>query len=130
MLQHVPLFCALIILAGCAQPETSAPVQPLPGAGERSSSVPIIFDTDLGYDTDDAGALAVLHALADRGEAEILATVTVVGDPQSAGALDVINTYYGRPDVPVGAFQGARWLDARPYWLEPDTGYLEALVEE
>jgi len=92
--------------------------------------VRVIFDTDLGYDADDAGALAVLHALADEGEAEILATVTVVGDPQSAGALDVINTYYGRPDIPVGAYGGKRWEDAHPYWIEPDTGYLEALVDE
>ena len=127
MLQHLPL-CALLVLAGCAQSEVSEPAPP-PGA-ERSGGVPIIFDTDLGYDADDAGALAVLHTLADRGEAEVLATVTVVGDPQSAGALDVINTYYGRPDTPVGAFQGTRWPDARPYWLEPDADYLEALVEE
>ncbi len=132
------LFC-LVVLVGCAQLETpaSAPAQPIPNrptrpvpdTGDRSN-VPIIFDTDLGYDADDAGALAVLHALADEGEAEILATVSVVGDPQSAGALDVINTYYGRPDTPVGAYQGERWEYAHPYWLEPDTGYLEALVEE
>ena len=32
----------------------------------------IILDVDLAEDVDDAGALAVLHALADRGEAEIL----------------------------------------------------------
>ena len=134
------LFCALILaLAGCAQLETPAPTRPTPlqptpsqppDPGERPGSVPIIFDTDLGYDADDAGALAVLHALADQGEAEILATVTVVGDPHSAGALDVINTYYGRPDTPVGAYGGERWEDAHPYWLEPDTGYLGPLVEE
>lgn len=135
-------FCGLIlgclVLTGCARPQTSipppatpAPAQPAPEekiATERGVSV--IFDTDLGYDCDDAGALAVLHALADRGEAEILATVTVVGDPQSAGALDVINTYYGRPDLPVGAYQGERWPDAHPYWLKPDTGFLETLVAE
>ena len=132
------LFC-LVALVGCAQLETptSAPAQPIPTRPARPApdtgdrlGIPIIFDTDLGYDADDAGALAVLHALADEGEAEILATVSVVGDPQSAGALDVINTYYGRPDTPVGAYQGERWEDAHPYWLEPDTGYLEALVEE
>ena len=42
----------------------------------------------------------------------------------------MINTYYGRPDTPVGAYQGERWEEAHPYWLEPDTGYLETLVEE
>ncbi len=30
----------------------------------------IIFDTDMGSDCDDAGALAVLHKLADKEEVE------------------------------------------------------------
>ena len=37
---------------------------------------PVIFDTDMANDCDDAGALAVLNALADKGEARILAVVT------------------------------------------------------
>ena len=51
----------------------------------------IIFDTDMAGDCDDAGALAVLNALADRGEAEILALVTNRKCPSnsSAGACDV-----------------------------------------
>ncbi len=32
------------------------------------SQVRIIFDTDMGSDSDDAGALAVLHKLADKKE--------------------------------------------------------------
>ena len=43
---------------------------------QAESPVPIIFDTDMDNECDDAGALAVLHALADEGEAEILAVVT------------------------------------------------------
>lgn len=118
----------LILLASCSRvPEAG---QALHGQALQAVTVPVIFDTDLGFDADDAGALAVLHALADRGEAELLATVTVVGDPQSAGALDVINTYYGRPNTPVGAMQGARWPDARPYWFETDTDFLAPLVRE
>jgi hypothetical protein len=137
-----PIFCGLVLgclaLAGCARPQTSTPPPATPTPAQPAPEekiatkrgVPVIFDTDLGYDCDDAGALAVLHALADRGEAEILATMAVVGDPQSAGALDAINTYYGRPDLPVGANQGERWPDAHPYWLTPDTGFLETLVAE
>jgi hypothetical protein len=65
-------------------------------AGEPSAStatVPIIFDTDIGTDVDDAGALAILHVLADRGEARILATISANGNRWCAPALDVINTY-------------------------------------
>jgi len=74
--------------------------------GNRLQSAPtkVIFDTDMANDCDDAGALAVLHALADRGEAEILAIVTNRKDPAnaSAAAADTINTFYGRPNIPIG----------------------------
>ena len=33
---------------------------------------PVIFDTDMGNDIDDAMALAILHALSDRGECELI----------------------------------------------------------
>lgn len=71
---------------------------------EAAEPVKIIFDTDMASDCDDAGALAVLNALADRGEAAILAVVTNRRCPgnSSAGACDAINTWYGRPDIPIG----------------------------
>jgi len=68
----------------------------------RQAPVPIIFDTDIGTDVDDAGALAILHVLADRGEARILATISANRNRWCAPALDVINTYYGRDDLPIG----------------------------
>lgn len=64
--------------------------------------VKILFDTDMTTDCDDAGAMAVLHALADRGECEILATVTSVPDPNALATVDAINRYRGRPDLPIG----------------------------
>lgn len=51
---------------------------------------------------DDVGAMAVLHALADLGEAEILAVMINTQSPCGTTAVDVINTYYGRPDIPIG----------------------------
>jgi hypothetical protein len=50
----------------------------LPGGILHAAPVKVIFDTDTETDCDDAGAMAVLHSLADRGECEILATV--IGD--------------------------------------------------
>lgn len=67
------------------------------------AAVPIIFDTDIGTDVDDAGALAILHVLADQGEAGILATMSANQNHWSAPAIDVINTYYGRGDIPIGS---------------------------
>jgi len=74
-------------------------------SGERLDSrkaVPIIFDTDIGTDVDDAGALAILHVMADRNEAEVLATMSANRNRWCAPALDAINTYYGREDMPIG----------------------------
>src|SRR5436305_297105 len=72
----------------------------------RSAPVDLIFDTDMMTDCDDAGAMAVLHALADRGECRILATVVSSAEPKSALAVEIINTYYGRPELPVGMIKG------------------------
>jgi hypothetical protein len=66
----------------------------------------IIFDTDMDSDCDDLGALAILHALADRGECDILATVVSSKNPHSAACVDAVNTYYGRPNLPVGHPKG------------------------
>src|SRR5688500_19154667 len=83
--------------------------RPNPGAAALAGQTPVrlILDSDMDSDCDDAGALAVLHALADRGEAEILATVVSSKNPWSAPCVDAINTYYGRGDLPVGAPKGA-----------------------
>ena len=76
---------------------------PLALAGQP---VKIIYDTDMESDVDDVAATAILHVLADRGEAEILATMISSVNPWSAPCLDAINTFYGRPDLPIGTPKG------------------------
>lgn len=69
---------------------------------EPKQPVPFIYDTDMGNDVDDGFALGVIHALQSRGECELLA-VTVTKDHELAAPfVDVLNTYYGRGEVPVG----------------------------
>ncbi|MGN0846220.1 MAG: DUF6807 family protein [Kiritimatiellia bacterium] len=62
----------------------------------------IIFDTDMVEDYDDVGAMACLHALADEGRCEILAMATCTRDNQSVAAVEILNAFYGRPEIPVG----------------------------
>lgn len=70
----------------------------------EANVVKIIFDTDMGSDCDDVGALALLHFYADRGKAEILGCIYSSGKvPYGAGIVQAINIYRGRPDIPVGA---------------------------
>lgn len=70
-----------------------------------AAPVRVIFDADMYTDYDDVGAIAMLHALADAGEAEILAmgTCTWGEGNRSVAAVEVLNAYYGRPDIPVGS---------------------------
>ncbi len=63
----------------------------------------IIFDTDMESDVDDVGALAMLHGLAEAEDAEILATMVCSLNPWSVPTVDVVNTFCGRPDIPIGA---------------------------
>ena len=68
----------------------------------------IIFDTDFDSDIDDVGALYMLHTFADRGEVDILATILSTTHFWSPFALDAVNTFWRRPDIPIGVplFEG------------------------
>lgn len=67
-----------------------------------SDKVNLIFDTDLGPDYDDVGAMALLHALADSGQVHILATLSSNKHELTVPCIDVINTYFGRQDIVLG----------------------------
>lgn len=71
-------------------------------AQKTSVPVPLILDTDIGPDYDDVGAMAVMHALADSGKVKILATMACNQSRYIAPVLDVLNTYFNRPNIPVG----------------------------
>lgn len=77
--------------------------------------VKLIFDTDIGNDVDDAMAMAVIHALAGRGECELLAVTVTKDNPYAAAMVDLLNTFYGRPDVPIGVVRGGKTPDDGKY---------------
>lgn len=90
----VAALCGLwLAAAGVVAQEAAAPRPP----------VNVIFDSDMDGDCDDVAALALLHVLADQGEARILATITSGRNEWSPQCMDAINTYFGRGDIPVGA---------------------------
>ena len=102
------LFIILVALAGCnfSTGDQSSSENSAVKADDRKGSIEkIIFDTDVGGDVDDAGALAVLHALADRKEIEILAIGVVIGHEDAVPYVDAVNTWYGRPDLPIGTIK-------------------------
>jgi len=87
------ILITILIMTGCSNPSV-----------KNNDLVPnIIFDTDLGPDYDDVGALAFLHAMADSGKAEILATVSSNKHELVAPSIEIINNYFNRPDLEIGA---------------------------
>lgn len=83
-------------------------LDPAFGAQAESRGTPrpvIIFDTDIGSDVDDAGALAVLHRLVDLGEVELAGVIFSSGRNRfGVGVCDAINTWYGRGDLALGQY--------------------------
>ena len=72
----------------------------------QAEPVKLIFDTDMGNDTDDVMALCMIHNLQTRGAVELLAVTITKDHPQAAAFVDAVNTFYGRPDVPIGVVKG------------------------
>lgn len=125
------LICMCIVMTVASMPA---------GAAEPVS---MIFDTDMGNDVDDALALALIHELMDRGEVELLAVTISKGSPWAAVYVDIVNTFYGRPDIPIGRVRDGkipeplkfiRRVSERkvdgvyvyPHDVEPDTALPEA----
>src|ERR1700760_1125033 len=71
-------------------------------AAHAAAPMPVIFDTDMGNDIDDALALAMLHAFISRGEVDLLAVTVSKDNPWAAEYVQMENEYYGRGGIPVG----------------------------
>lgn len=72
----------------------------------QAEPVKLIFDTDMGNDSDDLMALCMIHTLQSRGAVELLAVTITKDHPQAAPFTDAVNTFYGRPDIPIGVVKG------------------------
>jgi inosine-uridine nucleoside N-ribohydrolase len=97
---------ARLAVAVAVAPALAAAPALAPALAVAQGAVPtaqrVIFDTDMGNDVDDALALALLHALESRGESRLLAVTVTKDEPYAAPYVDLVNTFYGRPDVPIG----------------------------
>jgi inosine-uridine nucleoside N-ribohydrolase len=99
------LAAAMVLVIGAAPPAAAQPA-----STATSTSRPLtrlIIDTDFGQWWDDVAAIAAAHAAADQGRARILGVVSDVDNPWNASALDAVNTWYGRPHIPIGRPSGA-----------------------
>jgi len=106
MLQKVILCCSVLLCL-------------LAQAQKNNEPVPIIFDSDMGPDYDDVGAITLLHALADSGRAKILATIASTKYDGVACVMNVFNTYFNRPDIPIAVPKGKASILRDPqHWTD------------
>ena len=77
----------------------------------RAQPVPLIYDTDMGNDIDDAVALSMIHTLQKRGACRLLAVTLTKDHPKAAAFVDAMNTFYGYPDVPIGVVRNGAKQD-------------------
>ena len=89
--------------------------------------VRLVFDTDLGADIDDSLALALIHALENRNECQLLAITTTLDNPYVAPMIDILNTFYGRPEIPIavvknGLAKGEGRYNRQVFELKDDDG--------
>ena len=62
----------------------------------------IIIDTDLGSSTDDVVTICMAHTYMSRGKVDLLGIIVDRMGERNAAFADVLNTYYGHGNVPIG----------------------------
>jgi inosine-uridine nucleoside N-ribohydrolase len=88
-------------------------------AQKKARPIPVIFDSDMGPDYDDVGAITLLHAFADSGYINILATVASTKYEGVAAIFNVFNTYFKRPSTLIAVPKGkALELKDGQHWTD------------
>lgn len=87
----------------------------LTAAAAAAPPVPVIYDTDMGNDIDDALALAMLHALESRGEIRLLAVTVTKDNLWAARYVSAVNRFYRRGKIPVGMVRDGVTRDEGKY---------------
>ncbi len=85
-----------------------------PAISTAQAAVNIIFDTDMGNDVDDALALAMLHAFQTRHEVNLLAVTVTKDNKWAAPYVDLVNAFYGRPEIPIGTVRNGKTPESNP----------------
>ncbi len=93
----ISTFIAVLLCMTCSNPSHAA---------ERPA-LPVIVDTDMESDVDDIGAMAMVHALADSSEIDLLGVMVCAKNPWSTLCADRINTYFNRAQLPLGQLKKA-----------------------
>lgn len=100
------------VKAGKAEEKSGKPIfEPLANSHKN-----IIFDTDMGPDCDDAGALAMLLQYVKKYDLNLLGVANCTSNRYANGTIRAISEYYGFDELPVGQYSGKELLpDGKKY---------------
>ena len=76
----------------------------------------VILDTDIGSSTDDLFAMEMLYRYEEQGKCRLLGVVVDREDEQNAAFADVMNTYFGHGDVPIGLVR--KGIEKPVIWID------------
>jgi len=91
------MVCTVLWLVGC---KTQSVVEQQ--VSQKHQPIQMILDTDFGSSTDDLFALMMLYDYMDEGLVDLKGIIVDREGVKNAELVDVFNTYYGHPDIPVG----------------------------
>ena len=94
------LVCGMVVLTSCSDEDERAT------RDDAYTGVPlVILDADIASSTDDLFALEMLYRYDEQQLCRLLGVVVDREGEANADFVDVMNTYFGHPDVPVGLVQ-------------------------
>lgn len=93
------------------------------GKPSATSAVNVILETDLGNDVDDALALALAYNYIDSGKMNLLAINLNKEGSAPAEYCDILNTFYGHPEIPIGVIR-----EGASYCEDDAVNYAKAVV--
>ena len=77
--------------------------------------VKIIFDTDIGGDADDLGALVMLNNFIAKDECNLLAVMCWSTEKYAVSAIDAVDRFYQHPDIPIGTRKDSTYYESWNY---------------
>ncbi len=113
MVLAATVVCCATLLLSCCKNDKQLEGQ------EGYMGVPlVILDTDIGSSTDDLFALEMLYRYEEQGRCRLLGVVVDRMGEECAACADVMGTYFGHGDVPIGLVRDgienpAVWIDYR-----------------
>lgn len=85
---------------------------------EIQTPLSVIMETDIGNDIDDALAMDMLYKYIDAGKINLLAVNINKEGIYPPEYVDILNTWYGHPDIPIGVVHDGAKCDAPNNYTE------------